>query len=83
MITKKLLDISECKFALPDSFNGTLGEALMLLAQYRLDKEKKGQTFFKEKLDCYDALVNDDSIKSAIRYTIWQLSDDGIWEAIS
>nr|DAF71171.1 MAG TPA: hypothetical protein [Caudoviricetes sp.] len=34
MVSNKLFYIEECWFNLPDDFNGTCGEALMLLAKY-------------------------------------------------
>ena len=37
MLSKKLLTIKECQFNLPDNFDGTLGDALMLLAKKRLE----------------------------------------------
>ena len=39
MLSKKLLSIQECQFSLPDDFDGTLGDALMLLAKKRLEAE--------------------------------------------
>lgn len=43
MISNKLFHIDECWFNLPDDFTGTCGDALMLLAKYRLEKEKGNQ----------------------------------------
>lgn len=82
MLSKKLLSIYECRFALPDNFNGTLGEALMLLAKYRLKSEHKNKTnTYPEPINCYEALQNDDSIQCAIAYSIDKLSEDGTkWE---
>ena len=36
----KVLYLQECYFRLPENFNGTCGEALMLLAKRRLEQEK-------------------------------------------
>ena len=43
MVSNKLFYIKECWFNLPDDFNGTCGEALMLLAKYRLEQENKNK----------------------------------------
>lgn len=42
MKSKNLFVIKECYFNLPDDFNGTCGNALMLLAMQRLEQEKSG-----------------------------------------
>ena len=43
MVSNKLFYIEECWFNLPDNFNGTCGDALMLLAKYRLEQESKNK----------------------------------------
>ena len=82
MLSKKLLSIYECRFTLPDDFNGTLGEALMLLAKYRLKTEQKNKiTKLPKSISCYEALQNYNSIQCAIAYSIDKLSEDGTkWE---
>ena len=63
MKTNKLLSIKECYFNLPDNFNGTLGEALSLLAQYRLSQETNHQiNQHTIDCDCYTKLINDNGI---------------------
>lgn len=37
----KVLHIQDCYFRLPENFNGTCGNALMLLGLYRLEQEKQ------------------------------------------
>lgn len=37
----KVLYIQDCFFRLPENFDGTCGNALMLLAQRRLEQEKQ------------------------------------------
>ena len=51
MVSNKLFYIEECWFNLPDNFNGTCGEALMLLAKYRLEQERKNE--LDEKSNTY------------------------------
>lgn len=84
MKSNKLLSIQECHFNLPDDFNGTLGEALLLLAQHRLQSETN-QKINLETEDCnyYTRLINDDDIKCSIKYALCKLSDDKTkWETL-
>ena len=37
----KILCVKDCYFRLPEDFNGTCGDALMLLASRRLEQEKE------------------------------------------
>lgn len=37
----KVLCVKDCYFRLPEDFNGTCGDALMLLASRRLEQEKE------------------------------------------
>jgi len=54
MLSKKLLTIQECQFSLPNDFEGTLGDALMLLAKHRLQSESNQKINIKdEECDCY------------------------------
>lgn len=84
MTSKKLLTIEDCKFSLPNDFEGTLGEALMLLAKHRLQSESNQKIKRKDnKTDCYTELVNDDDIKCAIKYKLCKLSEDGTkWDML-
>lgn len=84
MRSDKILYIQQCCFNLPDNFEGTLGEALNLLAQYRLQQEKFGSinhlTVTNES-DCYDDVINDNSIKCSMVCGLLKLSQDGSsWE---
>ena len=87
MLTSKLLHIIECDFALPDDFEGTLGEALMLLAQYRLEKEKTYETIdtrFIEPTTTYDQLRDNPDSKCSIQYFLCKLSEDRTkWENLN
>lgn len=38
---EKVLYIQDCYFRLPENFNGTCGNALMLLGLHRLEQEKQ------------------------------------------
>lgn len=84
MISNKLLEIKECYFNLPDNFKGSLGEALMLLAQYRLECEKNQK--IKEEnsdVDCYNNLMKSNDKKCNMKYAMYQISEDGLrWEKI-
>lgn len=84
MLTKKLLSIGECQFSLPDDFEGTLGDALLLLANYRLESEKT-KSINRVDMDapCYDELRNENDIKCAIKYSLSRVSEDGTrWETL-
>lgn len=84
MLTKKLLSIGECQFSLPDDFEGTLGDALLLLANHRLQAEKN-KRINKEDIDmsCYDKLRDKTDIKCAIKYSLSRVSEDGTqWETL-
>lgn len=84
MKSNKLLSIHECHFNLPDNFNGTLGEALLLLAQHRLQSEKSQKVNLETRdCNCYTKLINDNDIKCSIKYTLYKLSDDKTkWETL-
>lgn len=72
MISKKMFRIDEAWFNLPDDFDGTCGEALMLFAKYRLEQEKnyKGNIIkFDVPEDMLDAFIKSDK-KGAISYSI-------------
>lgn len=84
MLTKKLLSIGECQFSLPDDFEGTLGDALLLLANHRLEAEKN-KSISREDIDtpCYDKLRTKNDIKCAIKYSLSKVSEDGTqWETL-
>lgn len=82
MLSNRLLTIKECEFSLPNDFNGTLGDALLLLAKYRLEAEKTNKINQKDvNISCYDSLCMDDNIQCSIKYVLSKLSEDGSkWE---
>lgn len=84
MVSKKLLSIKECYFNLPDDFEGTLGDALMLLAKKRLESESKEKINKEDNdFDCYTTLLSNRDIKCSIKYSLCKLSDDGTkWETL-
>lgn len=82
MVSKKLLSIQECQFNLPDNFNGSLGDALMLLAKYRLQCESdQSVNKVNNNIDCYRDLIENNDINCSIKYALCKLSNDGTkWE---
>ncbi len=85
MLTKKLLSIGECQFSLPDDFEGSLGDALLLLANHRLEAEKNKGINREEDINipCYDKLRTENDIKCAIKYSLSKVSEDGTkWETL-
>ena len=85
MISNKILSIQECHFNLPDNFKGSLGDALMLLAQYRLKCEENQKINIINDCitDTYVSLMTDNESKCSITYGIFQLSEDNSrWEKI-
>jgi hypothetical protein len=87
MLSSKLLYIKDCNFALPDDFEGSLGDALSLLAEYRLKKEKENKItnrpFSPSLPTTYEDLQNNDNAKCSVHYAIYKISEDGTsWEPI-
>ena len=84
MLSKKLLTIQECQFSLPDDFEGTLGDALMLLAKHRLQSESNHKINRKNNdTDCYIELRKDNDIRCSIKYALCKLSEDGTkWDML-
>ena len=82
MLSNRLLTIQECQFSLPNDFNGTLGDALMLLAKCRLKSEENNKINLKDvNISCYDSLCMDNNISCSIKYALSKLSEDGSkWE---
>lgn len=80
----KLLSIQECHFNLPDDFDGSLGDALMLLAKYRLQCESDKKVNRKNDYgDCYRDLIENNDINCSIKYALCKISDDGTkWETL-
>lgn len=84
MLSKKLLTIQECQFSLPDDFEGTLGDALMLLAKHRLNSELNQKVNRKDNnIDGYEELKKDNDIRCSIKYALCKLSKDGTkWDTL-
>jgi len=76
MLSNKLFTLDECYFNIPDDFNGTLGDALMLLAKYRLECESKEKSNKEDIDDSYKYLITHDDIKCTLVYRLLKLSDD-------
>lgn len=72
MKSSKLLRIYECYFNLPDNFNGTLGDALMLMANRAKEAEAYDEvkTYYDGFPDLYGHLRNNDKAKCSIQYEI-------------
>jgi hypothetical protein len=68
----KMLHIEDCRFNLPDDFNGTLGDALLILANYRLTKEKEQSiSRYKNAEEALSSFQNDeDNHNCVITYCI-------------
>ena len=84
MVSNKLFYIKECWFNLPDDFNGTCGEALMLLAKYRLEQENKNKIWADSELskkddgseDLYTTLVSKDDRKATLAHAFLKLDEE-------
>ena len=76
MNSNKVLHITNCYFNLPDDFSGTLGEALMLMANRAIQAEA-----YKEVRDGrhYDSneylerLIENDKSKCILKYEVIEL----------
>lgn len=84
MLGKKLLYIQECQFSLPVDFEGTLGDALMLLAKHRLNSELNQKVNRKgNDIDGYEELKKDNDISCCIKYALCKSSKDGTkWDTL-
>lgn len=84
MVSKKLFYIKEGWFNLPDNFNGTCGEALMLLAKYRLEQENKNKIGAENELlkkddgseDLYTTLVSKNDRKATLAHAFLKLDEE-------
>lgn len=77
MITDKIFYIREAWFNLPDDFEGTGGEALMLLAKYYLEAEKEHKVKEPEEdTDNFTTLMNSDNQKGIIEYGFGKLNKE-------
>lgn len=81
MVSKKIFLITDCCFNLPDDFVGSCGDALMLLAQYRLEQEKNNKIDRHETCEgsAYQWCVSLPNSKASISYAICEMNDDGRW----
>lgn len=72
MKSNKLLRIYECYFNLPNDFNGTLSDALMLMANRAKEAEIYNEVnkYYDEWIDLYEHLRDNDRAKCSIRYDI-------------
>ena len=81
MNSNRLFVINECFFSLPNNFDGSLGEALKLLADYTLEREKQNKVHdeikTEENCDIYKNFVNNTEGKVSMNYNIYMLMDDG------
>lgn len=68
MKSKKILHIKDCYFNLPDDFNGTLGEALILMSNRAIQAEVYKEMYNSVCFDTYDYLVNSDRSKCVMQY---------------
>lgn len=84
MLSNKLFVIKDSYFNLPDDFHGTCGEALMLLAQYRLEQEEKNNINKENTVeDNYQYLLSNENIKCSIDYGLLKLTEDKkSWEKL-
>lgn len=85
MVSKKIFLINDCCFNLPDDFNGTCGDALMLLAQYRLEQEKNNKIDRHETFEgsAYKQCMSMPDLKASISYAMCELNDDGQWDTLT
>ena len=84
MVSNKLFYIEECWLNLPYDFNGTCGEALMLLAKYRLEQENKNKIGAENELlkkddgseDLYTTLVSKNDRKATLAHAFLKLDEE-------
>ena len=84
MVSSKLFYIEEGWFNLPDDFNGTCGDALMLLAKYRLEQESKNKIGSESELlkkddgseDLYTSLVSNNDRKATLAHAFFKLDEE-------
>jgi hypothetical protein len=80
MKSKKILQIYDASFNLPDDFQGTLGDALYIIADYRKEMEKTKQIDNtlkpKEGEESIDLLWEHDELKASIQYRFGFFTDE-------
>lgn len=64
----KALHIQECYFELPDGFNGSLGDALMLMANRTIQVEAYKEVYNRIIYDAKDYFINERKGKTIISY---------------
>lgn len=67
----KVLYIRDCYFKLPEDFNGTCGNALMLLALHRLEKE--GQLAIMDRME-RKARQNAEHMRKVARNPLYRIA---------
>jgi len=72
MRTNRTLYIEECYFNLPNDFDGTLGEALALLANRALEAEMYDEIcdYYGDYYGMHDHLKNNNKAKCSISWRI-------------
>lgn len=71
MRSRKMLHIRECFFNLPDNFNGTLADALMLMANRAAQAEAYNEMYeyrCRKDVNLSECLVSEDNIKCTIEW---------------
>ena len=74
MKSNKILHIKECFFELPDDFNGSLGDALLLMANRAIQAEVYKEVSNKIVYDMRDYFINKRKGKAAISYEIIEVT---------
>lgn len=64
----KALHIQECYFELPNDFNGSLGNALMLMANRAIQAEAYKEVYKRTAYDLKDYFLNERKGKTIIEY---------------
>ena len=84
MLSNKLFVIKEGYFNLPDDFEGTCGEALVLMSKYRLEQEAKEKINRDDDVDDkYKYFISNENIKCSLSYGLCKLNEDKTeWEAL-
>lgn len=73
MKSKKVLHIEEAFFNLPDDFDGTIKDALMLMADRIVTSEPHNTYYENEDYDIYQRLKSKDNIRRTMRFKIYDV----------
>lgn len=69
MKSNKIFHIKECYFNLPDNFDGTLADALMLMANRAVQAKAYNEIYKHENVtDLHEHLIKADRSKCVIEY---------------